>query len=79
MIIDGAGTSIDIKAGDHFIFEPGEAHQLVNHSPEELVYIIVADHQRADVTTYPKSAKCGVAPEHRFFRIADVDYFDGEE
>ncbi len=59
--------------------EPGEAHHLVNHSPEELVYIIVADHHRADVTTYPKSAKCGVAPEHRFFRIADVDYFDGEE
>ena len=42
-------------------------------------FYVISDHHRADVTTYSKSAKRQIEPEHRYFRIDDVDDYVGEE
>ena len=73
------GAEQPITAGDHFICHPGEAHQLFNNSSADLTYYVIADHHRADVTTYANSGKCQIKPEYRCFRVEDVDYYDGEE
>ena len=78
-VLDGAGVATRIKPGDHFIFPPGEAHQIVNDSNEELKYLVLADHHRADVTTYPKTGKRMIKPEQRCVRIEDADYYESEE
>lgn len=86
ILLSGRGTvrgdssgEVEIKAGDHFIIYPGEAHQIVNTGDEDLVYYVVSDHPRADVTTYPHSGKRQIKPEFRYFRMVEVDYYDGEE
>ena len=73
------GAEQPITAGDHFICHPGEAHQLFNNSSADLTYYVIADHHRADVTTYANSGKRQIKPEYRCFRVEDVDYYDGEE
>jgi uncharacterized cupin superfamily protein len=78
-VLDGAGKFTPIGSGDHIIFGPGEAHQLLNNSEEDLIFFVLADHHRAEITTYPHSGKRQVKPEYRYFRISDVDYYDGEE
>tara|TARA_Y100000588_G_C13596022_1_gene644960 strand:- start:115 stop:384 length:270 start_codon:yes stop_codon:yes gene_type:complete len=48
-LIRGSGTVRDeagntpVKEGDAFIFKPGEAHQIINHSDGDLVFYIVAE------------------------------------
>src|SRR5271167_1298337 len=56
VILSGRGRSIGengksnpIKAGDHYICHPGEAHQIINDSDRDLEYLVIADHHRADV------------------------------
>src|SRR5271165_1930715 len=62
------GTS-PIAAGDAFIFEPGQAHQLINDSADELVIQVVADNPIGESTYYPDSQKWAVrSPEHRIIR-----------
>ena len=73
------GSVQEISAGDHFICPPGTVHQIHNDSGADLVYYVIADHHRADVTTYPESGKRQVKPEYRYFRIEDVPYYEGEE
>src|SRR5262245_66313808 len=51
---DGKTT---IEAGDAFIFEPGEPHQLINDSSEDLVLYIVADNPIGESVYYPDSKK----------------------
>jgi len=70
---------VRIRAGDHVIVPPGEAHQIVNDSAADLKYYVIADHPRADVTTYPKTGKRQIKPELRYVRMEDVGYYDGEE
>ena len=77
--IDGVGAAVPIRAGDHLIVPPGEAHQIVNDSDADLKYYVIADHHRADVTTYLKTGKRQIKPELRCVRMEDVDYYDGEE
>lgn len=73
------GTSA-IAAGDAFIFEPGQAHQLINDGVEDLVIQVVADNPIGESTYYPDSQKWAVrSPERRIIRSAALDYFDGEE
>ena len=86
IILEGAGVLIDsggnqerIGPKDQFICRPGEAHQIFNDGTSDLVYYVIANHHRADVTTYPKSGKRQIKPDYRYFRIDDVDYYDGEE
>ncbi len=69
-----------IEPGDAFIFEPGQPHQLINDSTEDLVLYVVADNPIGEVWYYPDSKKWGVpVPERRFVRSTALDYYDGEE
>ena len=78
-VVDGKGSVVPLRAGDHFIVLPGEAHQVFNDSNIELRYFVIADHHRADVTTYPKTGKRQIKPEMRCVQVEDVDYYLGEE
>lgn len=85
-VISGQGTARDedgktpIKAGDAFIYGPGEAHQLINDSSEDLVLYVVADNPIGESGYFPDSKKWLVrSPERRLFRGDALDYFDGEE
>jgi uncharacterized cupin superfamily protein len=67
-----------IAAGDVFIHPPGTAHQTINTGSEDLEVTIIADNPAADIWFYPDSNKWGIAPLRKFFRLVELDYFDGE-
>jgi len=69
-----------IVAGDAFLFKPGEAHQLINDSSEDLILYVVADNPLGESTHYPDSNKWAVrSPKHQVLRSEPLDYYDGEE
>ena len=69
-----------IKAGDAFLFKPGEPHQLINDSESELILYVIADNPIGESTYYPDSNKWGVRlPERRLLRSEGLAYYDGEE
>jgi uncharacterized cupin superfamily protein len=69
-----------IEPGDAFIFEPGQAHQLINDGPEELVVYVVADNPLGESFYYPDSKKVSAfSPERKLVRSEPLDYYDGEE
>jgi uncharacterized cupin superfamily protein len=69
-----------IEPGDAFIFEPGQPHQLINDSPNDLVLYVVADNPISESCHYPDSNKWIVySPERRLIRSEALDYYDGEE
>ena len=69
-----------IEAGDAFLFKPGEPHQLINDSTEDLILYVVADNPVGESCHYPDSQKWVVrSPERRTIRSEPLDYFDGEE
>lgn len=69
-----------IEAGDAFIFQPGEPHQLTNDGSEDLVLFIVADNPVGESCHYPDSQKWLVrSPERRLMRSDSLEYYDGEE
>ena len=71
-------TSID--AGDAFLFKPGEPHQLINDSTEDLILYVVADNPIGESCHYPDSQKWVVrSPERRIVRSEPLEYYDGEE
>jgi uncharacterized cupin superfamily protein len=85
-VIAGRGVARDesgktvVAEGDAFIFGPGEAHQLVNESDEDLVIYMVADNPIGESCYYPDSKKWLVrSPERTLLRGEALDYFDGEE
>jgi len=85
-VISGKGIvrheagSTPIEMGDAFIFQPGQAHQLVNDGAEDLIVYVVADNPIGESWHYPDSQKWGVSsPERRTIRSEALDYFDGEE
>lgn len=85
-VIFGSGAvrhqdgSTPITTGDAFIFKPGEPHQLINDSSQELVIYVIADNPIGESCHYPDSDKWLVrSPERRLIRSASLDYFDGEE
>ncbi|HTV72248.1 MAG TPA: cupin domain-containing protein [Candidatus Acidoferrales bacterium] len=85
-VISGAGTvrhsegTTPVEAGDAFIFEPGQAHQVVNDGSGDLVLYIVADNPLGESCYYPDSKKWAVrSPERRLIRSKPLDYYDGEE
>jgi uncharacterized cupin superfamily protein len=73
------GVRETVKAGDHIICPPGEAHQLENTGSDALTYYVIADHHPADITTYPRTGKRQLKPEYRVVQTADTDYYAGEE
>ena len=88
LVISGRGSvrdktgTVEVTAGDAFLFAPGEAHQLSNPGSEDFVYYVVADNPRGDSCYYPDSGKFAVAKEgdeEIITRGAETDYFEGEE
>ena len=74
------GGTEPIRTGDAFLFLPGEAHQLINDSSEDVVIFVVADNPIGESAYYPDSKKWLVrSPERRIMRGESLDYFDGEE
>ena len=73
------GTS-PLAAGDAFVFKPGEPHQLINDSDEDLVIYVIADNPIGESVYYHDSKKWGVrSPEQRVFRGEPLGHYDGEE
>lgn len=68
-----------IAAGDYVVFAPGEPHQFINDSREDLVFMVIADQPQADVIHYPDSGKWLLKPQKKVFEMKEVDYFSGEE
>jgi uncharacterized cupin superfamily protein len=69
-----------IETGDSFLFRPGEAHQIINNGPTDVVLFIVADNPIGESCYYPDSKKWLVrSPERRLIRSESLDYLDGEE
>ena len=70
----------DIEPGDAFLFKPGEPHQLINDSAQDLVVYVVADNPIGESSYMPDSKKWLVrSPERRVIRSEAIDYYDGEE
>lgn len=85
-VISGHGSvrhqdgTASIEAGDAFLFKPGEPHQLINDSSEDLVLYVVADNPIGESVHYHDSKKWMVrSPERRVFRGEPLDPYDGEE
>ena len=85
-VISGSGVvrhkdgTTPIESGDAFIFKPGEPHQLINNSTQDLILYVVADNPIGDSAYFPDSNKWLVfSPERRVIRSDALDYFDGEE
>ena len=79
-LVRHADGTTAIEPGDAFIFEPGQPHQLINNSSQDLVLCVVADNPVGESCHYPDSQKWLVrSPERRLIRSEPLDYYDGEE
>lgn len=79
MVRDEKGET-EVKAGDAFVFKPGEPHQFRNHSDTDWVICVLADNPIGESCHYPDSSKWIVrSPERRLIRSEALDYYDGEE
>jgi uncharacterized cupin superfamily protein len=86
LVLAGRGTvrhksgQTRIKAGDAFIFPPGEPHALLNDGRENLVICVVADNPMGESCHYPDSKKWLVrSPRRNLVGGKSLDYYDGEE
>jgi uncharacterized cupin superfamily protein len=88
LVISGVGDVRDesgitqVRAGDAFLYAPGEAHQLSNTGAADFVYYVLADNPVGGSCHYPDSGKwsvTGPSGERFIVRGEVVDYFDGEE
>jgi len=93
LVVSGRGTVRDkdgstiVSAGDAFLFQPREAHQLSNTGDDDFVYYVIADNPRSggrggDSCYYPDSGKWAVVKEGTddvIIRGIETDYFEGEE
>ena len=85
-VISGRGTArheagaTPIEAGDAFLFEPGQPHQLINNSDADLIIYVIADNPVGESCFYPDNNKWAVrSPERRLLRSEPLEYYDGEE
>ena len=79
-VVRHADGKTAIEAGDAFLFKPGEPHQLINDSTEDLILYVVADNPMGESCHYPDSQKWVVrSPERRLIRSEPLEYYDGEE
>jgi uncharacterized cupin superfamily protein len=85
-VISGSGLvrhkdgTTAIEAGDAFIFQPGEPHQLTNDSVQDLILYVVADNPIGESCHYPDSKKWLVrSPERALLRSDARGYYEGEE
>jgi uncharacterized cupin superfamily protein len=85
-VLSGAGSvrhadgTTPIGAGDAFLFQPGEPHQIRSDAEDDLVLYLIADNPIGETCHYPDSDKWLVrSPERRLIRSEGLDYLDGEE
>jgi uncharacterized cupin superfamily protein len=85
-VISGKGVArhkdgkTPIEPGDAFIFEPGQPHQIINDSSEDLILYVVADNPLGESSHLHDSQKWLVrSPERRIIRSDALEYYDGEE
>lgn len=85
-VISGTGIIRDkdgetpVVAGDAFVFEPGNPHQISAGKEGDLVVYIVADNPIGETCHYPDSGKWLVrSPTGMLIRSEPLNYFDGEE
>ncbi len=85
-VMAGEGTvrhdsgTMPIVAGDAFIFEPRQAHQIINTGSVDLIIYVVADNPVGESHYFPDSKKWAVGtPKYRLIRSDPIDYYDGEE
>ncbi len=92
LVVSGRGRIRDkdgwtiVNAGDAFLFQPGEAHQISNAGEDDFIYYVIADNPRSgpggDCCYYPDSGKWAVNKEGLedvIVKGTETDYFDGEE
>ena len=89
-VLEGEGQvrigneNFPIKRGDVIACPPGGkelAHQIVNNSSDELVYLSISTKLSPEIAEYPDSGKFGVlSSDVRFLGKLDqsLDYWDGE-
>lgn len=85
-VLSGSGSvrhqdgTTPIVAGDAFLFEPGQPHQIINSGSEDLLLYVVADNPIGESCHYPDSGKWLVrSPENKLIRSEGLEYYDGEE
>lgn len=87
VILKGSGVVRDAQgrheviAGDVILFPPGEAHEIMNQSDEDLTYYIIADNPLGDVGYFPDSDKWSIklGEYSGIIKGHQVDYLHGEE
>lgn len=77
MIQDDGADPIPMEPGDHLIQPPGWVHTIENTGTEDLLYYVIADNPADESCWYPDSQKWATAGH--VFRMAEADYWDGEE
>jgi len=73
------GEPLPLRAGDHLMCHPGDAHQIENTGIEILTYYVITDHHPADVGTYTRTGKRWLHPERRVVTVEDAEYYAEEE
>jgi uncharacterized cupin superfamily protein len=89
VIVSGNGNVRDengiseVSAGDAFIFQPNEPHQIENSGSEDLIFYVIADNPIGESAYYPDSKKWKAnktsAADRVVIKGPETDYFDGEE
>ena len=79
----------DVETGDTIVCPPGMAHQIINESDEEVVYLVISNDPPFDSCYYPDSGKMLVAArkvwkghpndERAFWTTTNETYYTGEE
>lgn len=83
--LEGEGRYFDgtewnaIRAGSAVLSIPGEAHQIENPGPGDLVYLVISDMPVADTVFYPTTGLTFVKPEWKLFAESPAGYYDGHE
>jgi uncharacterized cupin superfamily protein len=79
-VVRDQGGTTPVVAGDAFLFEPGQPHQITSDPGEDLILYVVADNPIGESTHYPDSKKWAVrSPERKLVRAGNQDYYEGEE
>lgn len=78
-VVRTAAGQTPVGPGDIVLHPPGHPHQTLAAADSDLECLIIADNPPEDVCHYPDSDKWAILSSRRFFRLHDVDYFDGEE
>jgi uncharacterized cupin superfamily protein len=82
-------TSHEVSTGDTIVCPPGVAHQIINESDENVVYLVISNDPPFDSCYYPDSGKMLVSAkrvwkghpneDRAFWTETDETYYTGEE